>query len=213
MSETSLPPGWSHFALRQIAATPWRNGGGLTRQIASGSTRHADADADAWDWRISVADVVEEGSFSVFAGTDRQSALAAGNTLHLRCGDELLAFAALGDLHAFAGEMALTSDLPDGPVRLFNVMTRRDSARAELQALHSDACIETHGDSVLVLMCVRGAARTILNGLDGATGIAAPLQHGEGISIAMGTHAKINIQRLSPDACLLFARIQALVRG
>ena len=51
----------------ELAVVPWRNGGGVTREIlASGGSG-----SDGFDWRISIADVSEPGPFSAFPGFDR----------------------------------------------------------------------------------------------------------------------------------------------
>jgi len=47
---------------------PWRNGGGITREIAA---RPPGATLEAFDWRISMAEVREPGPFSSFPDVDR----------------------------------------------------------------------------------------------------------------------------------------------
>ncbi|HEV7980797.1 HutD family protein [Amycolatopsis sp.] len=42
---------------------PWKNGGGVTREVAGGFSD--------FGWRVSVADVSTSGPFSVFPGVDR----------------------------------------------------------------------------------------------------------------------------------------------
>src|ERR1700722_4868372 len=58
-----------------LKAVPWKNGGGATREIAAAPQGSA---FDAFDWRVSVADVSEAGAFSVFEGIDRVLTLIEG---------------------------------------------------------------------------------------------------------------------------------------
>ncbi len=55
-----------------IAARPWRNGGGTTRELLARPTD------DAWRVRVSVADVVADGPFSSFADVSRWFAVIDG---------------------------------------------------------------------------------------------------------------------------------------
>ena len=55
---------------------PWKNGGGVTIEIAvspSGSS------LDTFDWRVSMATVIEPGPFSSFPGIDRTLCVLTGN--------------------------------------------------------------------------------------------------------------------------------------
>ena len=45
----------------------WKNGGGVTREVASWPEQ---AGLDGFDWRISLAEVAAGGPFSVFPGVD-----------------------------------------------------------------------------------------------------------------------------------------------
>ena len=52
---------------------PWRNGGGLTRELLAWPSR------DDWALRISVADIRADGPFSAFPGVDRWFAVLEGD--------------------------------------------------------------------------------------------------------------------------------------
>ncbi|CAB3752768.1 Protein Ves [Paraburkholderia solisilvae] len=58
-----------------LLAAPWKNGGGVTREIAA--YPHA-AGYDTFIWRVSLADVEQAGPFSRFAGVDRTLVLLSG---------------------------------------------------------------------------------------------------------------------------------------
>ena len=60
---------------RDFAVQPWKNGGGMTTEIAAFP---AGAGFDAFEWRISMARVASAGPFSMFPGIDRSLALIEG---------------------------------------------------------------------------------------------------------------------------------------
>jgi len=111
------------------AAQPWRNGGGLTREVAAGSGAGGD-----FGWRVSLAEVEEPGPFSVFPEVDRTIVLlsAAGMVLQIE-GDqrELVRW----EPFRFPGEAATEAFLAAGPTADLNVMVRRGRWASEVQIL------------------------------------------------------------------------------
>ncbi|MFF2246340.1 HutD family protein [Arthrobacter sp. NPDC058130] len=104
----------------ELKAHPWRNGGGVTRELA----RHPRTSQDnAWDWRVSIAEVSRAGPFSVFAGMDRVLTVIDG---------ELLLLSVDGAEHPlekyrpfrFSGDADSAGALPTGDIRDLNVITR-----------------------------------------------------------------------------------------
>src|ERR1700760_358654 len=61
-------------------AVPWKNGGGVTHEIAA---QPPGADMSSFDWRISSAVGASEGPFSVFEGIDRTLLVLSGEGLAL----------------------------------------------------------------------------------------------------------------------------------
>ena len=207
---------WRRFALCNLEATPWRNGGGLTRQIANGvmnvrAARSCALEGEEWDWRVSVADIQHPGPFSLFPGTERHAALAAGDALELRATDTslpALRFETLGAMHRFSGATALASTLPSGPAQLFNVMTRQGHAHAQVRAIRLDTRFEASSNCALVLLCVRGAFRPITDDTSDSEDLADPLRAGDGMTLLHGRRATLQLKVLAPDSCLLAARIE-----
>ena len=120
----------TRFALADIAPTPWKNGGGATREIACWPPGTG---LDSFDWRISVATIAADGAFSVFAGIDRSITLLSGDGVLLhgehgthRLDQPLVPF-------AFAGETPIRATLLGGASEDFNVMTRRGRCRADVK--------------------------------------------------------------------------------
>jgi environmental stress-induced protein Ves len=117
---------------------PWRNGGGVTRELAShrggasagaASAGATTSDDGAWDWRVSIADVTSAGDYSPFPGMERVLTVVEG---------ELLLLAVDGTEHPlekyrpfrFPGGAASSSALPTGNVRNLNVIAREGAFKA-----------------------------------------------------------------------------------
>jgi environmental stress-induced protein Ves len=104
---------------------PWRNGGGVTRQLAS-HPKAASAQDGSWDWRVSIADVSKAGDYSPFPGMERVLTVIDG---------ELLLLSVDGAEHPlekyrafrFPGGAAAHASLPTGNIRNLNVITRSGS--------------------------------------------------------------------------------------
>ncbi|MBS0225894.1 MAG: HutD family protein [Proteobacteria bacterium] len=107
---------------------PWANGAGSTRELIQWP-----GDGQAWQWRLSIADVDRDAPFSGFPGVDRILVLLSGDGLILR-------FADGGEVRLdtpfaftrFPGEKALSGGPIDGPTTDFNLMWQRDRFDAEL---------------------------------------------------------------------------------
>jgi hypothetical protein len=112
-----------------IEATPWKNGRGVTREIARGSPPGRDQE---WGWRASLAEVAQDGPFSIFPETDRVIAVIDGAGMDLVSPDG--ATVALEPFQAvrISGDDPLSGRLRRGPVRDLNVMVLRKHFAAEM---------------------------------------------------------------------------------
>ena len=157
------------FELRSIAPQPWKNGAGLTREIAVGPKRTGAGD---FDWRISLAEVERDAPFSAFPGIDRCIVLLRGVGMRLRSGggglDHRLG-QALVPFH-FSGDTPLTATLVDGPSSDFNVMTRRGAWAADVSTQRKT--FEPARADVTLLLCCEG--EWLVTG--GATEMLGPMQ-------------------------------------
>ena len=106
----------------------WKNGGGWTTELAASRTN-----GDAFDWRISIADVESDGAFSTFPQCNRYIALLEGIGMELRSdGVEPLRLERRLQFIHFDGEANTYGKLISGPVRDFNVIVRRDAFNTEV---------------------------------------------------------------------------------
>ena len=192
-----------------LVATPWKNGGGVTREVAACP---ANAGLDTFVWRVSVADVAQAGPFSRFAGIDRTLVLLAGAGMLL---DEARSEGAVHthaltqalDVARFAGEAQIDARLIDGATRDFNLMVRRDAARGELdvwrvtpQQAHEARQERSLSADVALLFCSNGPLAVTLGDAQALrletgdtlridTPDALPCRaEGEGALLAIGIH-------------------------
>ena len=113
--------GWNVVRLADIPATPWRNGGGVTRELAMWP------DAGDWAWRMSVADVDKSGPFSKFEGIERWFAVLEGAGVQLDVAGVPHRVTAADAPLFFDGAATTGCELIDGKTRDFNLMVRRGS--------------------------------------------------------------------------------------
>jgi uncharacterized protein len=139
------------FDLRDIPAQPWKNGAGLTREIARGGL-----DAANFDWRLSVAEVDRDAPFSAFPGVDRCIVLLRGAGMRLASADggiDHRLTEPLATFH-FSGDLPLAATLVAGPSSDFNVMTRRGHLRADVVCHRGEATL--HDASITFALCTEG---------------------------------------------------------
>ncbi|MBB5416042.1 HutD/Ves family protein [Paraburkholderia atlantica] len=156
----------------ELVAAPWKNGGGVTREVAAFPSRRGGQGAASghFVWRVSVADVAQAGPFSRFDCVDRTLVLLSGAGMLL---DELGDAGVVSthvlrqalDIARFDGETRIDARLVDGATRDFNLMVRRDVAQGDLDVWRvgakQDAPRVLDGD-VALLFCAGGAVTVAL---------------------------------------------------
>jgi hypothetical protein len=139
-------------------STPWKNGGGSTKQLLISPIN---AELTEFDYRISIASISSNGPFSSFIGIDRQLVILEGEGVELSINSHE-GTKQINDLGAgekisgntdtteykrltpadspfcFAGETSITSQLLGSDVIDFNVMTKRGAFKAHTQKLSFD---------------------------------------------------------------------------
>lgn len=114
---------WQTVYLDRVAATPWRNGGGVTRELLVWPS------ATDWTVRLSVADVERDGPFSAYPGVQRWFAVLSGQGVRLRLPGQTRELDAASDPFQFDGAVPVDCELLGGPTRDFNLMVRGGRAR------------------------------------------------------------------------------------
>lgn len=124
-----MSPSPAHL-IRFASLTPqrWRNGGGTTVEIARSETTTdsgpggTTASGPGWDWRLSVADVAQEGPFSPFAGCERILTVIEGEFMLLTVGGTEQGLQKYRPFR-FDGGAETSAALPEGPIRDLNLIT------------------------------------------------------------------------------------------
>lgn len=136
-------------------AVPWKNGGGVTREIAASPEG---APLDDFDWRVSLADVTADGPFSSFPGVDRTLTVVEGAGMDLMVGGEHHIVDEQYWPHDFPGDLETDGRLLGGPVVNLNVMYRRDRTAAEVAVVRGTLRLQApEGGTVLAVALEDGA--------------------------------------------------------
>lgn len=172
-------PPLHRFDTASLPVTPWKNGGGTTREIVC---HPAGAGADGFDWRVSIATIAAGGPFSVFGGRQRVIMLLAGDGVRLQAPGTDAAggfdhrLAVTHAPFAFAGDAAVQCTLLGGTSTDFNLMFDPARCAASLQVL--DAAQALPASRGGVVLALRGAWACAMGEGGGA---ATVLAEGEGL--------------------------------
>jgi environmental stress-induced protein Ves len=150
---------WQLVALDDAAPQPWRNGGGVTRELLAWPS------ASDWRVRISVADVERAGPFSRFAGIERWFAVLAGEGVLLDVAGAHHRVTRGGTPLRFDGDAAVESELVGGATRDLNLMAAPGAAR--MQRVAGEVEIQVDVPALLALYahdtpgCVQSAGTVV----------------------------------------------------
>jgi environmental stress-induced protein Ves len=131
------------------AAAAWKNGGGVTREVA---VYPAGSVLGSFEWRVSIAEIHRGGPFSVFAGIDRHLAVLDGQ-VSLAVEGRTLSLSADSAPLTFGGELPVYAEPTAGPVIDLNLMVRRGRWRAELSrhALPQPGAVTLAADTTILI--------------------------------------------------------------
>ncbi|MEO7007390.1 MAG: HutD family protein [Terrimesophilobacter sp.] len=109
-----------HLRFADYRVTPWKNGNGVTREIASSAVS---VGSDALpDWRISMATVTESAPFSSFPGMMRSLGVIDGAGIELTVEGHSRLIGVGDEPAVFAGDVPASARPLDGPVFDLNLM-------------------------------------------------------------------------------------------
>lgn len=100
---------------------PWKNGGGITEEIACWPTG---AGLGSFDWRISIALIERAGPFSCFPGIERCLMVLQGRMRLAIPGVTTTELSWPASPIRFPGDLPVSATPLDGPATDLNVMTR-----------------------------------------------------------------------------------------
>ncbi len=178
-------------------ATPWKNGGGTTAEIAA---HPPGAGLDGFDWRVSVADVKSGGPFSRFVGIDRKLALLKGALSLTIEGRGTVALTPASPPAEFPGDLQTDAAVSGDAAQDLNVMTRRGVATSTM----------TRQTSAGPIVCDPGASLCLVYFLSDAVLFGGtkefPLHPGDAVSLTPG-------RTLNLRAEAEFYRIEIFAKG
>lgn len=126
---------WHEVPLDSAVATPWRNGGGTTRELL------AWPHGSEWNVRVSVARIAASGSFSSFPHTARWFAVLSGDGVKLRVDGREHMLSLESQPFSFDGGPATDCVLAGGPTDDFNLMLRgREGVMARVHGRQPRDC-------------------------------------------------------------------------
>ncbi len=135
------------ISLSDVPEKPWKNGGGVSWEIA------ADEESPP-AWRISVASIDRSGPFSDYAGYDRTIVAIDGDPVDLDVNGRAVSLAQ-GEPFAFRGEARVTCSV-QGSARDFNVMTRRDELSHDVEIVSNPQRFILDDDELAFVFILRG---------------------------------------------------------
>jgi len=141
-----------HLPAAGHRAVPWKNGLGTSYTIADFPRG---AGFDTVDWQVGHTDIGVDCPFSLLADMDRLFMVIEGKGVELTCVDEagrktVNRVGPLGAPFAFRGDWTTSCRLLDGPVKVFNVMTRRGKFGAKVEIVAGlDTVRVNSGETVL----------------------------------------------------------------
>lgn len=150
------------FKPSDYRAMPWKNGAGLTTQLA---IEPEDSTLETgFQWRLSMADVRMDGPFSAFPDYERTILLLKGKGIDLDFnGNGRKRLATPLEPFPFPGEWHATGELLDGPCRDFNVITHR-GLKQQVSILRPDPRAVLPAAPTSLLFCVHGKAHVTPSG-------------------------------------------------
>jgi environmental stress-induced protein Ves len=144
--------------LGTLAPSPWKNGGGLTREIAAGPPG---CNLEDFHWRLSLADIAPGVfAFSRFAGIERHTLVLGAGLWLGPAGAPRSALRQVEPLSALQldGQEALQAVLEGAPIQAFNLMLRRGQAEGAL-AVHTCSTPLAAATTLRALYGMQGRSR------------------------------------------------------
>jgi len=202
-------PALIHLDSASYRRAPWKNGGGVTVDIAGAYTPGAaQGDWGGTIWRFGRTRIERAGPFSDLSGFDRLLAVVEGDGLVLHpAGSPALDVRARFHPVRFPGEWRIESELEGGPVGVVNLMADRRRAAIDLRFAIEPGHL-AFGPGTLVLHAAAGAAafeiagRSINLAADDALQVEADtpitLTHYSGVIAAASIQARPDTESRRP---------------
>lgn len=152
-------------------STPWKNGGGVTREI------HRDPPPPAeFDWRLSLATIDRAGPFSAFGGYERTLVLVRGAGIELSFGAHGTSrLSSAGQTISFDGAWQTHCTVLEGPSTDLNLIVSQQRAQYASRSVlvSTTERVQTAGWPETLICCILESVR--ITTAAGATEELAPV--------------------------------------
>lgn len=146
---------WHLISLDAVAPQPWRNGGGVTRELLAWPA------LDRWRIRLSVADIQAPGPFSLFPDVERWFAVLEGDGVVLRLHGTAHRLTRTDAPFHFHGDAAVDCELVGGATRDFNLMA---PPGARMERVHGRLGVHAAAGTLLAIYAHGVAAHVAFHG-------------------------------------------------
>lgn len=149
---------WQHVHLGDVSPSPWRNGGGVTRELL------AWPDSQDWLWRLSVAEVARGGPFSHFVGVQRWFAVLGKGGVRLSLGGQTHLLTRCSAPLCFDGDVSIDCELLDGVTHDFNLMVRSAQVVALMRRVSGTFCVTLNAPKEIAVYAIDSLVEVQFNG-------------------------------------------------
>ena len=139
---------WKLVRLADVSPMPWRNGGGVTRELV------AWPEQGDWAWRMSVAEVDTSGPFSTFPGVTRWFAVLQGAGVQLQIDGVRRSVRGSDEPLVFDGNAATDCSLLDGSTQDFNLMVRTAHGSSSMQRIHGLFGVRLNAPKIIAVYAI-----------------------------------------------------------
>jgi environmental stress-induced protein Ves len=147
---------WAVLHLDDVLPTPWRNGGGVTRELL------ARPSLQDWIWRMSVAEVARSGPFSRFEGIQRWFAVLGGAGVRLNMGEHTHELTCRSAPFCFDGASPVDCQLLNGATQDFNLMVRAEKAAAQMKRVCGTLSMVLDAPRTIAIYAARAVTTVLL---------------------------------------------------
>lgn len=172
-----------HLQKSTYTSMPWKNGGGVTTEII---VHPANASMSDFDWRISMANVAQDGPFSLFPGIDRTLCILEGNGMSLGIdAHEPVWLNTESAPLPFAADVPVDAVLTDGPIVDLNVMSRRGHYVHRVERHRGALTVHSTASTVTLIFATDAVSVS-------STGETIHLQRRDGLLLEPGAEFAVN---------------------
>ena len=173
----------TRLAVADRRAVAWKNGGGVTTEIAAAPPG---ASLEDFDWRVSMAEISADGPFSTFADVDRTLVMLEGGVRLAVAGRDPIELTPASPPLVFPGDAATAAKLTTPTARDLNIMVRRRRWRTQVRRIEvSGEQALRLGDHQTLLFVAAGQVSLAEPRLDLLTLDAACVRHGAGQKLTL----------------------------